>query len=160
VPRHWYPLGLTLTLIAGGCAQVGISPQAFVQPTVKLDHLALRNAGIVGGTLDVVLAVYNPNRIRIRGTRVEAALSVDQKKFGDIVIDEPVQLEDRDTTKISAPLNFQWMGVGSAVRSALEYGTVNYEITGRLLVDTPTGQPIAVPFRGQGSVPLIRSGSR
>jgi hypothetical protein len=141
------------------CAAGQLIPASLVRPSVRLHHLAIRNIGLAGGTVDVVLAVYNPNRFTIRGTRLEADISIEEHPFGDVALSEPLQLEQRDTTLISAPLTFQWSGVGAAARSVLDYGAVNYEIAGRLLVDLPTGgQPLAVPFSGAGNVPLLGLG--
>ena len=131
-------------------------PIPFSPPTVRLHHLTLRNAGFTGGTLDVVLAFYNPNRLRISGTRLEAGLDIERNHFGDIVLADAFQLTDRDTTLITVPLNFQWVGAALSLRSVLNTGAVNYHITGNASVNTPLGQPLQVPFSGEGRIPVLR----
>lgn len=146
-----------LSAALAACAPGQTNPLAFLQPSVRLHHLNVRNLGLTGGTLDVVLAVYNPNRLTVRGTRLDAGLDVENSHFGDIVLTEALQLAQQDTTLITAPLAFRWSGVGAAARSVLSQGAVNYRINGTLSVNTPLGQPVQVPFTGQGSVPLMKA---
>ena len=145
-----------LILATSGCANMGnLNPLAFLSPSVRLHHLSLRNAGIMGGTLDVVLAFYNPNKVRISGTRLEAGLDIDHNHFGDAVLADAFQLANHDTTLVTVPLNFQWIGAAMAARSVLNSGAVNYHITGNASVNTPVGQMVQVPFSGEGSVPVL-----
>src|SRR6185295_13525370 len=121
------------------CNAANLIPAVFTPPTVRLHHLALRNTNITGGTLDVVMAFYNPNRVRISGTRLEAGLDIEKNHFGDIVLADAFQLTDRDTTLVTVPLSFQWIGAALSARSVLNSGAVNYNITGNASVNTPLG---------------------
>jgi hypothetical protein len=151
--RLWWPV-LVFTL--SGCSAANLIPVAFTPPSVRLHHLALRNANLTGGTLDMVMAFYNPNRVRISGTRLEAGLDIEQNHFGDVVLADAFQLTDRDTTLVTVPLAFQWIGAALSARSVLNSGAVNYHITGNASVNTPLGQVVQVPFSGQGTIPVIR----
>lgn len=142
---------------ATACAAAQLGQIAPVRPTVKLHHLSIRSIGLMGGALDVVLAFHNPNRITLKGTRLSAGLDIENTHFGDIAMTEPFQLTASDTSLITVPLTFQWSGVGAAARSLLNYGSVNYRITGTASVDTPLGTALEVPFSGQGNVPLLKA---
>ena len=139
------------------CGSAQLAQLAPVRPTVRLHHLSIRSVGLAGGALDVVLAFYNPNRILLKGTRLSAGLDIETTHFGDIAMTEPFQLTASDTSLITLPLTFQWAGVGAAARSLLNYGAVNYKITGTASVDTPLGTALEVPFGGRGSVPLLKA---
>jgi hypothetical protein len=152
--QQWGVLALAMSL--SGCAQTANLIPTFIRPSVRLHHLALRNAGLTGGTLDVVMAFYNPNRLGISGTRLEAGLDINQNHFGDIVLDDAFRLTERDTTLVSVPLSFQWVGAALSVRSILNSGSANYSITGNASVNTPLGQPLQVPFSGEGTVSVLR----
>ena len=138
-----------------GCSPGNLIPLVFAPPTVRLHHLALRNADLTGGTVDIVMAFYNPNRIRVSGTRLEAGLDIEQHHFGDVVLADAFQLTDRDTTLVTVPLKFQWVGAALAVRSIMSSGSANYRINGKATVNTPLGEPLSVPFSGEGTVPLL-----
>ena len=142
------------TVAVAACTS-NLIPLPFTPPTVRLHHLSLRNAGLTGSTLDVVMAFYNPNRVRVSGTRLEAGLDIDSNHFGDVVLADAFQLTERDTTLVTVPLTFQWVGAALAARSVLNSGAVNYRIDGKASVNTPLGQPLSVPFSGDGSVPLL-----
>jgi len=153
------PLPIVFMAALAACNSGQMLPVAFLRPSVRLHHLSVRNVGLMGGTLDLVLAFQNPNRISVRGTRLQAALDVESNHFGDVVLSEPFQLATRDTTLLTVPLTFRWSGVAAAARSVLDYGAVNYKMTGTVSVDTPAGQTLEVPFAGEGSVPVLHSGS-
>ena len=149
-------LALALVALTAGCSAGGVNPVDLIQPTVRLHHLALRNVGLAGGTLDVALAFHNPNRIALKGVGLTAGLAIEGEHFGDIDLSNPFTLTARDTTVITVPLTFRWTGVASAARSAINYGAVNYGIDGKLTINTPVGTPLEVPFTGEGNVPLLK----
>ena len=155
MPKHRV-LFPALVVALAACGSGNTVPLVFTPPSVRLHHLSVRNAGLTGGTLDLILAFYNPNKVRISGTRLEAGLDIDKNHFGDVVLDNAFQLTDRDTTFLTVPMNFQWIGAALAARSVLNSGAVNYHINGNVSVNTPVGQPLKVPFSGEGSVPVVR----
>lgn len=131
-------------------------PLTFITPDVHLHHLALRSVGLDGGTLDVVLAFDNPNKLSLQGTHVEAGIDIDGNHFGDVALSNPFTLAARDTTLITMPLDFRWSDLAVAARSVLNDGAVKYAITGRFGVITPMCSQCEVPFSGQGNVPVLR----
>jgi LEA14-like dessication related protein len=147
---------IVLLLIAtAACGGGNISPDSFIPPTVRVHHLGVRNAGISGGTMDVVMAFYNPNRGSIQGTRLQGGLDIENTHIGEISFFEPFKLKGRDTTLVTVPMQFRWSGAGAAAKSVLGYGTVNYRMNGTVSVDTQDGRPFEVPFTGQGSASVI-----
>ena len=143
-------------LLLAACGPGGVNPASLIQPDVRLHHLAVRNLGLAGGTLDVALAFHNPNNFTLPGTGLTAALDIEGTHFGDIDLLNPFSLAGKDTTLVTVPLSFKWSGVASAARSILNYGAVNYGISGKFTVKTPANLPLDVPFAGQGSVPLLK----
>ncbi len=157
--RSIRPLLLVCAATLAACTAGQLAPLAFLKPSVRLHHLSLKNVGLMGGTLDVVLALYNPNRVSVRGTKLQAGLDIESTHFGDISLSDPFQLTNHDTTLVTVPLTFRWSGMAAAARSLVNYGAVNYKMTGTASVETPLGQALEVPFSGEGSVPLLHPGS-
>ncbi len=151
--RRLLPLGLLLT---AACGTGAVNPITFLQPDVRLHHLELQNVGLSGGTLGVVLAFHNPNKLSLQGTGLDAGIDIEGSHFGDVILSDAFSLAARDTTLLTVPLTFRWAGVASAARSALEYGAVNYAIKGKFRVLTPMCSECEIPFSGQGKVPLLR----
>jgi LEA14-like dessication related protein len=151
--RKLLPLAV---LALAACSAGGVNPVDLIQPDVRLHHLAVRNVGLSGGTLDVVMAFHNPNHITLKGTSLSAGLDIEGNHFGDVALTNPFSLAGRDTTLLTLPLTFRWSGLAGAARSVLDYGAVNYAINGKFSVNTPAGAPLDVPFSGQGNVPLLR----
>jgi len=143
-------------LLLAACGPGGVNPASLIQPGVRLHHLAVRNLGLAGGTLDVALAFHNPNNFALPGTGLTAALDIEGTHFGDVNLLNPFTLAGKDTTLVTVPLTFKWSGVAGAARSILNYGAVNYGISGKFTVKTPANVSLDVPFSGQGSVPLLK----
>jgi hypothetical protein len=148
---------LLLLLALAACGGPGrVDPASLIQPRVNLRSLAVRNVGLAGGTLEVGLAFHNPNRLTLNGSALSAGLDVEGTHFGDVALAGPFTLAGNDTTVVTVPLSFSWSGVGSAARSVLNSGAVNYGIEGHFALRLPTGTDLQIPFTGQGSIPLLR----
>lgn len=138
------------------CGPGGVNPATLIQPGVKVDHISVKNVGISGATLDVVLAFHNPNNFTLPGTALTADLDIQNSRFGTIAMNEPFSLKGKDTTLVSVPLTFRYSSVGSAAKALLDYGAVDYKISGNFSVQTPANVPLNVPFTGSGNVPLLK----
>jgi LEA14-like dessication related protein len=150
------PLGvLALAALAGGgCAGVADN---FKEPEFRLDRVVVRGVGFTGGTLDLVVNVYNPNNFNLRGTKLRVGFDVQDSHVGEIEYNEDFNVDQGDTTAVTLPLTFQWAGVSGAVRTALGYGDIPYKLKGEATLATPWGQR-KVPFTREGRAPLTRSG--
>jgi hypothetical protein len=135
-----------------GCAAI---PRSFIDPQVQLRAVGVRALDLTGGTLDLHLDVYNPNRFDLRGTRLELGFDVDGSHVGDIALDDDFNVADGDTTRVVLPLRFTWTGANAAARAALNYGEIPYTMKGQVQLDTPIGARV-VPFTRSGRAPLSR----
>lgn len=148
---------LLATLLAvTACGPGGVNPATLIQPGVKVHHIGVKNVGISGATLDVVLAFHNPNNFTLPGTALVADLDIENNRFGTINMNEPFSLGGKDTTLVTVPLSFRYASVGSAARAIIGYGAVNYKISGSFSVQTPANTALQVPFTGSGNVPLLK----
>jgi LEA14-like dessication related protein len=145
-----------LLFAASACA--GGMPSQFKDPDVQLDRVVLRGAGLTGGTMDLVLKVYNPNHFTINGTRLQVGFDVQGSHVGDIEYKDEYKVEKNDTTQLTLPLTFNWIGVSGAVRSAMGYGDIPYTMKGQASIRLPGGSQVVVPFTRQGRAPLTRVG--
>ncbi|HUR96082.1 MAG TPA: LEA type 2 family protein [Gemmatimonadales bacterium] len=151
------PLRITCVMLCAalfaGCA--GLTG-ALKEPDLRLDRVILRGVGVTGGTMDLVVAVYNPNDFDLNGTRLQVGFDVENSHLGDLEYDTDFQVQRGDTTALTLPVRFSWSGMASAVRAALGYGDLPYTIKGQLTVDTPFGEH-KVPFTREGRAPLTRA---
>lgn len=134
--------GLTMA-----CAALGRA--SFREPVVTLRDVRLTGLGITGGSMDVLMDVYNPNNFRLDGTRLTYAVQIDSVPFGSGALDSKFVVEKGDTSHIVLPLSFTFAGVGQAGRQLLQTGAVNYQVNGDITVATPLGQ-FTRPFTGRG----------
>jgi LEA14-like dessication related protein len=144
---------IALALLAG-CAGL---PGVFQNPDVNLQRVVVRGLGLTGGTMDLVVGVYNPNAFSVEGTRLRLGLDVEQSHVGDVEYTSAFQAQQGDTTVVTVPLVFSWSGMAGAVRTALGGGDLPYKLSGQLTVSTPIG-PQQIPFSREGRAPLSRVG--
>jgi LEA14-like dessication related protein len=119
------------------CATLGKG--SFREPVVTFQDAKVTGLGLSGGSIELVLSVYNPNRFRLDGTRLTYRLMVDSVPFGDGALTQHFTVSERDSSKIRLPFSFTYAGVGAAGRQLLQTGSVQYRVMGDITVSTPIG---------------------
>ncbi|HEU5049656.1 MAG TPA: hypothetical protein VFU00_04980, partial [Gemmatimonadales bacterium] len=92
-------LALSLAAAAAGLGCSGI-PGTFLDPEVRLNEVVVRGVGLTGGSMDLVVAIYNPNGYSLRGTKLEVGFDVEGSHVGDITYSDEFQVQERDTTTV------------------------------------------------------------
>ncbi|HEX9704324.1 MAG TPA: LEA type 2 family protein [Gemmatimonadales bacterium] len=145
---------LSLPAVLLSCATIR-QALSFQEPQIALEQINVTGISLTGGTLDLVLDVYNPNEYRLRSTRLEVSLDLEGKHFGEALIDKPLDLSPENHSRVVMPVRFTWAGVGAGMRALLERQAIRYGLSGAALLDTPLGER-RVGVRGNGEVPLRR----
>ena len=132
-----------------GCSALG--RQAFKEPVVNLRDVKIRGIGLNGGSLDVLLNVYNPNGYRLDATRLtyKVALAGDSITLASGALDSRFTVQNNDSTTVTIPVSFTYAGIGAAGRSLLSTGSVNYHVLGDVTVGSPVGN-FTIPYSSQG----------
>lgn len=127
----------TIVGMLAGCAVAGRA--RLERPTVSLAQIRVTGIGITGGTLDLVLDVYNPNTYELRTTRMDVRVALEDTHFGEVVLSRVITLPRESDNEVIVPLRFTWEGVGAGARALISRGSVRYQLDGRMLVGTPVG---------------------
>ena len=122
---------------AAGCATLG--RQVFNQPLVTFKDVRFNGLGLQGGSVDVVLNVYNPNGYGLSAQRLDYQVLVDSTRLGTGAITQPFKVGGGDSTEVHLPVTFSYSGLGSAGRALMSRGVVNYRVLGNITVGTPIG---------------------
>lgn len=120
-----------------GCATLG--QQVFNNPIVSFKDVRFNGIGLQGGSVDVVLNVYNPNHYGLSAQRMDYQVMVDSVPLGTGAITRSFGVRGSDSTEVHLPVTFSYSGLGSAGRSLLARGVVNYRVLGNITVGTPIG---------------------
>jgi LEA14-like dessication related protein len=138
-----------LATAAVGCSTLGRA--AFQNPVVHLRDVRVRGIGLNGGSLDVLLSVYNPNHYRLDATRLtyRVALAGDSITLASGALDSRFTVQDNDSTTVTIPVSFSYAGVNAAGRSILNTGAVDYHVLGDVTVGSPVGS-FTVPYSSTG----------
>ncbi len=126
---------------------------AFTEPDLQLQEIDVTGIGFTGGTFDLVFDVYNPNDYRIRSTRLEVGIDLEDTHFGDALLERPLDLSPSNHSRVVVPVRFEWAGLGAGAKGLLTHKTVGFGVTGRVFLDTPLGDK-TVTLKGRGNVPL------
>lgn len=143
---------LVASLVLSACATFRAALR-FEEPQVELEEINITGLSLTGGTLDLVFDVYNPNDYRLRSTRLEVSLDLEDSHFGEALIDKPLDLSPENHSRVVMPVRFEWAGVGAGARALLTRQGVRYALTGAVLVETPLGDR-RVALTSRGDVPL------
>ena len=144
---------VTATMAAIGCASVARA--VFREPVVSYKDAVITGLGLSGGTLEVVLSIYNPNSFRLDGTGLTYRIAVDSVPFGNGMLSQQFAVQEGDSTTVRLPLSFSYAGVGNAGRQLIQTGSVNYTVSGDITVGTPIGS-FTRPYSGRGRLTTIR----
>ena len=126
------------SLLAGaGCATLGRG--AFKEPIVELRQFNVTGLGLTGGSVDVVLSVYNPNGYKLDALRMTYNVDVENIQLGSGALDGRFVVNSNDSSTVRLPIQFTYAGIGAAGRTLLTQGTVNYRVRGDFTVNTPVG---------------------
>jgi LEA14-like dessication related protein len=120
-----------------GCAS--LASGGFRQPIVNFNDLQVEGVGTKGGTVDVVLSVYNPNGYRLDATQLTYRLLVDTSSVGEGVYANKFSVQSGDSTIVRLPVNLSYAGLAAAAKQLQEKGSVNYRVLGDVTVLTPVG---------------------
>jgi len=147
---------ITLSLVvlfATACASLGYA--GFKEPVVTYKDAVITGLGVSGGSLEVVLNVYNPNSFRLDGTALTYRISVDSVPFGSGTFSDRFVVQEGDSTQVKLPLSFTYAGVGQAGRQLIQMGSVQYTVSGEITVGTPIGN-FTRPYSGRGRLSTLR----
>lgn len=148
---------LVLACLTMACASMGRG--GFKDPVVTYKDARITGLGVSGGSMEIVLSVYNPNSFRLDGSRLTYVVHVDSIPFGTGSYDSRFQVEKGDSSEIKLPLSFTYAGVGVAGRQLMQTGSVEYRVSGDFTVSTPLGQ-FTRPYSGRGRLTTLRGTSR
>jgi LEA14-like dessication related protein len=138
--------------MAAGCATLGRALR-FEEPAIRLQEVRVTGLSFTGGTLDLKLDVFNPNDYRLRSTRLEVGIDLEDVHFGDALLEAPVELPSQQHSLITVPVRFEWAGLGAGARALLTQQSIRYGLNGVATLDTPLGDR-HVRLRTGGDVPL------
>lgn len=131
--------GAGLVLLAAVAACAVSQRLRFERPTVDLKEVVVTGIGLSGGSMDLVLDVYNPNRYVLRTTRMELGIDLEDTHFGDARLDRALELPAQAHSDVTVPLSFTWEGVGAGARALITKGSVRYVLNGQVFAATPVG---------------------
>lgn len=142
---------------AAGCATLGRG--SFKEPIVHFQNATITGIGVTGGSVEVQLSLYNPNKFKLDGNRLTYNVWIDKTQLGSGALAERFTVQDKDSTIVKLPLNFTYAGLGEAGKQLMNSGSVNYRVTGDLTVGTPLGN-FTRPYDQTGRFTTLRGGQR
>jgi LEA14-like dessication related protein len=127
----------SLAFVSASCG--GLGRGGFREPVVNFKDVRVGGLGLNGGTLNIVLSVYNPNGFRLDASRLTYQLLVDTLPLGSGAMDKHFSVASNDSTDVELPLRFTWSGANSAIRDLINNGSVPYRVLGDLTVGSGVG---------------------
>ena len=153
--KRYLIAGLIAVAVAGTGACSAVARNTFGTPVVQLKDVRVKGIGMNGGSLDLVLDVYNPNAYRLDATKLTYNLYVDTNKVAVGEVVQHVQLDDKKTTEVILPVTFTFREMLGAAKVIAGMGSVDYRVAGDVTVATPFGS-FTRPYEGKGRYDTLR----
>ena len=134
-------------VLTAACASLGRS--VFATPMVELKDVRMKGIGLQGGSLDIILEVFNPNDYRHDATRLTYNLYVDTLKIAFGEIHQTVTLPSNKKTEVVVPVSFSIQELVRATQVMSKTGSVDYRVVGEVTAATPGGS-FTRPYKGEG----------
>lgn len=134
-----FKLALVFAIAIASASCAGLGRGGFKDPVVTFKNVRVGGIGLTGGTLDVILNVYNPNGYRLDASRVTYKVMVDSLDVGAGASDRHFSVPSNDSAEVVLPLRFSWNGVNAAGRELMQTGTIPYRVLGDLTVGSGVG---------------------
>lgn len=151
--RGWLAVGGAVLVAAGGCRT--LVRQAFANPVVEVKTVKVKGIGLQGGSLDIVLDVYNPNEFRLDATAISYEVWVDSSQLATGSIERMLTLSEKGRSEIVVPVEFTFAAVQRALTRFAARGSLDYRVTGDFTLVTPFGR-ITRPYSGTGRLDSFR----
>ena len=129
--------GALFGAMLSGCASLAAG--SFKEPVVEVREFNIVGLGLSGGSVEVVLSVYNPNGYKLDALSMTYNVDVDSVKLGGGALDRRFVVNKNDSSTVRLPIQFTYAGLGAAGRSLITSGTIDYRVHGDFTVDTPLG---------------------
>lgn len=137
------------TACGGGSPAPANPPVPFYEPTVALRDVRMSGVGLTGGAMDIDFNVYNPNDYRLVSPRVTYRVYIGDVELAKGFSDVEAEVQSRDSTRLTVPVRFSYIGAGRAGKEALGSGMAIYRVVGQIHVGTPYGR-LSAPYDRQG----------
>lgn len=142
-------------LALGACREA--AERVFQPPRAEFRGVRVGGVGVGGASLEVALAVRNPNAFRLTATSATYRLLVeDSVEVGRGATTDTFTVAARDSATVRLPLDVEWAALRRAMRGAAGDGQVQYRIVGEIRADTPVGSyPVPLDARGRARFPRL-----
>ena len=101
-----------MALTTGGAACATLGRATFKEPVVTLREFNVTGLGLTGGSVDVVLSVYNPNGYKLDALSMTYQVDVDTVKLGSGALDGRFVVPEKDSSLVRLPVRFTYAGLG------------------------------------------------
>lgn len=155
-------ISLALMLLAAACAPSSgpaRAPLPFIRPDVTLHDARLGGIGLLGGTIDLEMTVYNPNAYALESPRVRFHVLLGHDEIAAGTADLDVVVPPYDSTIVRLPASFAYAGLSRAGREFVATGAATYRVMGRIAVGTPDGR-LWFPYERVGRISMLTAQAR
>ena len=128
---------------------------AFHPPIVTFAGVAVSDVTREKASLEVALAVENPNGYRLGVRRLSYRLTIGGAAAGEGSIDSAVSVPAHGTATVRLPLTLDWALLESRALELAFSGGIDYAVEGQVVFTTPLGSK-SRPFRHEDRLTLFR----
>lgn len=145
-------IALSLILLLLGCAAVS---KLIQKPSVTFQKARLTDFSFSDLTLNIDLAVRNPNPIGVSLAGYDYEFMINNKKFLAGEATQKVRVLANATSTVSIPIGIKFKKLYELFSAAKSSDELPYQVAGHVLVNLPIG-PFRIPFSAKGKLPTVK----
>lgn len=151
---RYLPIVFLAAVSAIGC----VSTDPLEPPGVSLVDLDFVDATLFESTLDVGVRISNDNPEPLILDGAVIKLDLDGRNFGKGTIADRIEIPRFSSVVQHLEMHLSHIAVASKIKGVVESRTVDYGITGKVYVVTPTGSVKRLPIEKRGTIDLRGGG--
>jgi LEA14-like dessication related protein len=140
---------LVAALALAGCAS--LKP-----PTLRVEGLKVRKAGVTGVGMEVRFQVRNPNPDDLAIERFDYELELNGHRLGRGFQSEGVTIRGFDEARVTSQFDVGLLSLPGAFKAVLDHDRVNAKVNGHFYVVDKGGSRKKLPFSSTAEVDLRR----
>jgi LEA14-like dessication related protein len=143
-------------VVSFGCS----TTETVTPPEVTLVDLDFVDATIFESTLDVGVRIFNENPEPLVLDGAVIKLELEGRSFGKGAFSERIEIPKLDSVVQLIEMHLSHIAVATKLKTVVESQVVNYSITGKVYVITPSGRVSRLPIDKRGRIDLRGQGPR
>ena len=125
----------------------------FTDPKVTVENVVVRDVALSGVTLDVTVAIDNPNSYGVDFSKLKYKVFIEGEELLKGETNEKSIIDGKKKNFVTLPLEIKYKGLKSGISGVFNKKKIHYKFTGVVVLDTKVGN-LSFDVEREGDIPI------